>query len=219
MADSQETTTQNSTVEQWTQALEKSVGSPGGGAGAAVMLGIAASLVSMVAGYTEAAPNQREELDGVLRRARSMRRTAMQLADADSEASHAFGRAFAMEAGPAREEAIREASVTAAESSAELGEYAIEAIEDVSWLAQQGNPALIADVVVAFGALRAALTGARTNASFDLAALKSAGSNLDEVRAQHPQLWETVHRLDAAITRIDAATAALDHRAAPTSSH
>lgn len=49
-----EITTQESTVEDWTHALGKPIGAPGGGAGAGVMLAIAASLTSMVAGYTDA---------------------------------------------------------------------------------------------------------------------------------------------------------------------
>lgn len=219
MAASTEITTQNSTVETWSTALAESVGSPGGGAGAGVMLGIAASLTSMVAGYTHAEPDQQEELEAIHVRAQNLRRTALQLADDDAEASNAFGAAFKLERGPARDDAVRAAAVGAAESSAVLGDHAIEAIEDVAWLAQYGNRALIADVVVAFGALRAAVAGARTNVSFDLATLRSAGSTLDEIKQQHPELWATTQRLDAAIARIDAATDAVDHRAAPTDSH
>lgn len=218
MADSTEITTQNSTVETWTTALAESVGSPGGGAGAGVMLGVAASLTSMVAGYTHADSDQQDQLEGIHLRAQNLRRTALQLADDDAAASHAFGAAFKLERGPARDEAIRQAAVGAAESSAALGDHAIEAIEDLAWLAQHGNRALIADVVVAFGALRATLTGARTNVSFDLATLRSAGSTLEEIQQQHPKLWATTRRLDEAISRIDTSTAAVDHRAAPTES-
>jgi formiminotetrahydrofolate cyclodeaminase len=106
--------------------------------------------------------------------------------------------------------------VEAAKASALLGERAIDAINDLGWLASNGNPALIADVVVAFGALRAAVTGARTNVSFDLAALTSAGATLEQIREQHPALWATVEHLDAAVERIDGLTAGIDHRAAPT---
>lgn len=216
MADAAEITTENSTLEKWTSALAEPVGSPGGGAGAGVMLAIAASLTSMVAGYTEPADEQRDELDAVIARAQKLRQVALQLADEDAEASEAFGKAFAMERGAERKKAIREASLGAARSSVILGEHAADAIDDLSWLAEHGNSALIADVVVAFGALRAAVTGARTNASFDLAALKSSGSSLEQVREQHPKLWASVEALDTALDRIDAATNAVDDRAAPT---
>jgi hypothetical protein len=52
--------------------------------------------------------------------------------------------------------------------------------------------------------------------SFDLGSLRSAGTGLDEVREQHPDLWASVEKLNAAMERIDELTAAIDHRAAPT---
>ena len=216
MNDSELVTTQISTVDEWTKALAESTGSPGGGAGTGVMLSIAASLTSMVAGYTEAEEAQREQLNGIHSRAHELRRIALQLADDDASASNAFGAAFRLDPGPERDEAIHQASVHAAKASAVLGERAIDAIEDLGWLASNGNPALIADVVVGFGALRAAIAGARTNVSFDLASLTSAGTALEEIRKQHPELWNTVTRLSDALDRIDGLTAGVDKKAAPT---
>ncbi|SEB36329.1 Formiminotetrahydrofolate cyclodeaminase [Paramicrobacterium humi] len=214
MADRTVITTHVSTVDEWTRALAESIGSPGGGAGAGVMLAIGASLTSMVAGYTDASDDP--QLKGVLSRARERRSVALQLADDDASASAAFGAAFRLDKGAERDKAIAEASVEAAQASAALGEYAIDAVDDLVWLAEHGNPALIADVVVAFGALRAAITGARTNVSFDLASVTSSGVSFEEVREQHPQLWDTITRLNDAIDRIDSVTTAVDHRAAPT---
>ncbi len=98
MNDSESVTTQQSTVEEWTKALAESTGSPGGGgAGTGVMLSIAASLTSMVAGYTEAEEAQREQLAGIHSRAHELRRTALQLADDDASASNAFGAAFRLD--------------------------------------------------------------------------------------------------------------------------
>jgi formiminotetrahydrofolate cyclodeaminase len=213
MHESGEVTTQGSTVEEWTLALAESTGSPGGGAGTGVMLAIAASLTSMVAGYTEGGHAELADLHG---RARVLRENALQLADEDAVASKAFGAAFRLDPGPDRDDAIHRASVDAAKASAVLGDRAIAAIEDLGWLAAHGNPALIADVVVAFGALRAAIAGARTNVSFDLSSLTSAGADLDKVRQDHPHLWETVRRLSEALNRIDELTASVDEKAAPT---
>lgn len=215
MDDSAAVTTQDSTVEEWTRALAESTGSPGGGAGTGVILAIAAALASMVAGYTET-DDRRRELRDIHERAHLLREDALRLADEDAAASTAFGAAFRLEPGPERDDAIHQASVTAAKASAVLGDRAIEAIADLGWLATNGNPALVADVVVAFGALRAAVAGARTNVSFDLAALTKAGSPLEQVRGEHPELWTTVERLTAALEQIDQLTAAIDHRAAPT---
>lgn len=216
MTNSEPATTQHSTVEDWTAALAESSGSPGGGAGTGVMLSIAAALTSMVAGYSEAEGQQRDELSAIHARARELREAALRLADEDASASNAFGAAFRLDPGPEREEAVHQASVDAAKASAVLGERAIDAIEDLGWLASHGNPALVADVVVGFGALRAAIAGARTNVSFDLASLTSAGTSLEEVREQQPGLWTTVGRLSDALERIDQLTAGVDTKAAPT---
>jgi formiminotetrahydrofolate cyclodeaminase len=209
--DSNEVTTRSSTVEDWTEALAQSVGSPGGGAGAGVMLAIAASLASMVAGYTDA-EGQQQELAKVHSRVRSLRETALRLADEDASASRNFGAAFRLDPGPERDEAIHRASVEAAKASALLGERAIDAIADFEWLAANGNPALVADVVVALGALRAAVTGARTNVSFDLSALRSAGQTPEQIREEQPALLRAVENLDAAVDRIDRLTSEVNER-------
>jgi formiminotetrahydrofolate cyclodeaminase len=178
------------------------------------MLAVAASLMSMVAGYSE-----HEGADTVPElhdRARSLRETALRLADEDSEASAAFGAAYRLEKGPERDAAIGEASVAAARASSVLGRHAVDAIDDLEWLALHGNPALIADVVVALGALRAAVTGARTNVSFDLAAVSRAGRSPQQVRSQNPDVWRSVTLFDEARERIDGIMAAVDDRAAPT---
>ncbi|MFD5278353.1 cyclodeaminase/cyclohydrolase family protein [Pseudarthrobacter sp. NPDC058362] len=216
MDDSAAVTTQGSTVEEWTRALAESTGSPGGGAGTGLMLAVAASLTSMVAGYTEADGGARGEVERIRTRAQTLRAEALRLADEDATASQAFGAAFRLESGPERDEAIRAASVEAAKASAVLGDRAIAAVDDLAWLAANGNRALVADVVVAFGALRAAVAGARTNVSFDLGALRSAGSTLEDIRRQHPALWSTVERLTGALERIDGLAAGIDDRAAPT---
>jgi formiminotetrahydrofolate cyclodeaminase len=209
-------TTSNSSVDEWMRALSESTGSPGGGAGAGVMLAIAASLTSMVAGYTERQHDNEATVDAILERARSLRDDALGLADDDATASAAFGSAFRLEKGPQRDEAIRRASIDAAGTSATLGGRAVEAIDDLDWLARNGNRALVADVVVACGALRAAVAGARTNVSYDLGTLRSTGEGLGEIERDNPALWQSVKTFDAALARIDRLTAELDPRAAPT---
>ena len=180
------------------------------------MLAIAASLTSMVAGYTERDDHNPGDVDAILRRSHALRDDALDLADEDSTASHAFGAAFHLDKGPRRDEAIRHASVSAAGTSAALGRRAVIAIDDLAWLAHHGNRALVADVVVACGALRAAVAGARTNVSFDLGTLTSTGESLGQVEHDNPSLWASVKTFDDALARIDRLTASLDRRAAPT---
>ncbi|GGE99163.1 cyclodeaminase/cyclohydrolase family protein [Mycetocola zhadangensis] len=215
MDDSAQVSARTSTIDDWTTALAQSTGAPGGGAAAGVMLAIAYSLTSMVAGYTEVDDTLRAELDAVKDRARTGRKTALRLADEDAAASKAFGRAFRIEPGAGREDAIREASVQAAESSADLGITGAEAVSDLEWLATHGNPALVADIAVACGALRAAVAGARANIGFDLGSLTSSGEALENVRRQHPLLWKTVQQLDDVLAGIDRLTAEIEGRAVP----
>lgn len=209
-------TTQDSTVDDWTQGLAEANGSPGGGAASGVMLAMAASLTAMVARYSHPKDGRNADVERITERADEARAAALRLADEDAIASEAFGAAFRVEEPDERAQAIRSASITAAGTSAALGARAAEAISDLEWLAEHGNPALVADIAVAFGALRAAIVGARTNVSFDLGSLTSAGEDLRQVREDQPELWSAVQACDDAIDRIDAATRALDPRAAPT---
>lgn len=200
-------TTRDATIDRWTAHLGEAQGDPGGGAAAGVMLSLAAGLISMVARYSGA--------EEVVARAGELRQAALDAADADAEASAAFGAAFRRD-DEGRAQAIREASLEAAHSSARLGDRARSAVPDLEHLAAHGDPGLVADVAVAAAALRAALASARTNLSYDLATLRSAGDTLDEVRAAHPDLWASVAALDDAIARVDGLTTRIDDRAAPT---
>ncbi|WP_411558318.1 cyclodeaminase/cyclohydrolase family protein [Plantibacter sp. MPB07] len=230
-ADTDEVSTEHSSVSTWMQALGTATGNPGGGAASGLMLAIAAGLTAMVAGYTRAthatedASGQDENgseaeaeatIAALRTRAEARSELALRLADEDAHASRAFGSAFRLPAGVERDEAIRGASIEAAAASARLGEHAVDAIDDLAWLTEHGNPALIADVAVAIGALRAAITGARTNVSFDLGSVRSAHGSLEEVRADEPRLWELVPVFDRALERIDRLAASIDSEAAPT---
>ncbi|GHD41662.1 formiminotransferase-cyclodeaminase [Mycetocola manganoxydans] len=202
-----------STVDRWTAALAESTGSPGGGAASGVMLAIAYSLTSMVAGYTSVSDSLADELSALRARATAGRKTALLLADSDAAASESFGSAFRLKPHEGRADAIRDASVEAAHASADLGKQGAAAVGDLEWLAEHGKPALIADVAVACGALRAAVAGARANVNFDLSALESgsAGSSAP-VAEEHPVLWETVQELDAVLARIDRLAAEIEGR-------
>jgi formiminotetrahydrofolate cyclodeaminase len=216
MQNSETVSARRSTIDEWTEALAESTGSPGGGAASGVMLAIAYGLTSMVAGYTQLDGDLARECAELRERARAGRETALRLADQDAAASESFGSAFRLERGKQREDAIRDASVEAARASAALGKQGTDVVSDLEWLTRHGNPALIADVAVACGALRAAIAGARTNISFDLGSLTSSGESLSDVRKRHPVLWETVEELDAVLARIDRLSDEIEGHATPT---
>lgn len=64
------------------------------------MLTIAASLTSMVNGYTEPEEHQRTELTDLRALTHSLREAALELADEDASVGQAFGAAFRLELGP-----------------------------------------------------------------------------------------------------------------------
>jgi formiminotetrahydrofolate cyclodeaminase len=216
MQNSETVSARRSSIDEWTEALAESTGSPGGGAASGVMLAIAYGLTSMVAGYTQLDGDLARECAELRERARAGRETALRLADQDAAASESFGSAFRLERGKQREDAIRDASVEAARASAALGKQGTDVVSDLEWLTRHGNPALIADVAVACGALRAAIAGARTNISFDLGSLTSSGESLSDVRKRHPVLWETVEELDTVLGRIDRLSDEIEGHATPT---
>lgn len=217
MDNNEAASTANSTIASWISALGLSNGAPGGGSASGIMLAIAASLTSMVCGYTSTEDqDQQDSLSSIDSRAQQLISKALELGDQDAAVTNAFGAAFRKEPGPDKQKAVEVASVQAAQASAALGELALTAIADLAWLAEHGNRALIADVAVGLGALRAAVTGARTNLSFDLSKLATDQTGLAEVRDAHPHLWHVVEELTAAREEIDRITAEIDHRAAPT---
>jgi formiminotetrahydrofolate cyclodeaminase len=181
-------TTEGSTVEQWTARLAESVGDPGGGAASAVMLAMATALTSMVAGYAH-------DADDIRDRARSRRTRALELADEDARVSKQLGAALRRDDG-GRDVAVSESSERGARSSIAIADLALDSIGDLELLAERLTPLLTADVAVAVAALRAALTGARTNLAADAA----------EVEAQDDATGRSaaIDRCDAGLERLAA---------------
>lgn len=147
-------------VSSWLAELAQPKGSPGGGAAGAVMLGISAALMRMVAAYT---PDDSRVAESAGRLAR-LREEALDAADEDGARSAAFGAALALPADdPTRAERVRGSAVDAARSSAMLGAVGIRLIPELRLLVSRGNPALAADLAIAAEALVAGLSGASVN--------------------------------------------------------
>uniref|UniRef100_UPI003989FB8A cyclodeaminase/cyclohydrolase family protein n=1 Tax=Mycetocola sp. TaxID=1871042 RepID=UPI003989FB8A len=81
MKNSEKVSARRSTIDEWTQALAESSGSPGGGAASGVMLAIANCLTSMVASNTQAEGDLERECVELRQRAGAGRETALRLAD------------------------------------------------------------------------------------------------------------------------------------------
>ncbi|MFS0894676.1 cyclodeaminase/cyclohydrolase family protein [Microbacterium sp. 179-I 3D3 NHS] len=147
-------------LDGWLAELGRPHGAPGGGAAAGVMLGIAASLLRMVAEYTP--DDDRAARCG--ERLADVRAEALAAVEADGVSSAGFGAALALPADdPDRDARVRDAAVDAAVSSVRLGDVGIRLIPEIRLLADIGNPHLTADLAVASEALRAGISGAIIN--------------------------------------------------------
>lgn len=151
-------------LAEWVDRLAHAKGAPGGGAACGVMTGIAAGLLGMVAAYTADDVEARQAEQRLSR----TRRQALNAAEEDGVRSAAFGAALAMDQGPDRERAVREATVEAVASALDVGRVAASLLEEVRLLADIGNPHVEADLRVAVEALRAALEGTNHTARANL---------------------------------------------------
>lgn len=157
-------------MDAWLDALSQPHGSPGGGAASGVMLGIATSLMGMVAAYTPDNPTASDCGDRLARE----RREALEAVEADGIVSARFGAALALPAeDPDRDERVREGAVDAAESVAKLGMIGVALVSDARVLAAAGNPHLAVDLAVAVEALRAGLSGTALNLRANLQAARN----------------------------------------------
>ncbi|NYD69751.1 cyclodeaminase/cyclohydrolase family protein [Herbiconiux flava] len=194
MGDEIGATTGGASVRAWLGRLAEPVGDPGGGAASGVMLGMACALTAMVAGYSR--HEHPLAARAIAERADARRERALDLADVDARESAEFGAAYHEPRGEPRDEAVRSAGSAAARTSADLAELALEALDDLEALAPLAPAFLRPDVAVAAAALRAALTGARTNLAADLDEVARHGASAA------PSLDEGLARFDRALERL-----------------
>ena len=194
-------------IGPWLEELAESDGNPGGGAAAALMLGVAAALMSMSAGYVSASGPAQAELAGLQARAKQLRIDALGLADRDAKASADFGEASAQPPSEQRDRQLAEACLQAAKSSAALGALAMTAVNDLRWLDQHAKPQLVADVAAALGMVRAVLQAASSNLRYDLSQLPFGPAH-----AQHSGLWDTAASLERAMQTAAQLAARVDAR-------
>lgn len=185
-------------LDGWLAQLGQPNGAPGGGAASGVMLGIAASLLRMVAEYTPEDPRASECADRLAR----TREEALEAAQSDGILSAGFGAALALSKDdPERDGRVRDAAIEAAESSTRLGAIGIRLLPEVRVLTEIGNPHLLADLAVAAEALRAGLAGAGINlrANLQIArkhdAPEPVGSALDAEASRLTEAQNAVARI------------------------
>ncbi|MEH3088590.1 MAG: cyclodeaminase/cyclohydrolase family protein [Microbacterium arborescens] len=173
------------TVEDFLAALARDQGDPGGGAAAAVVTAIAASLGQMVCRYSP------DETAAVVagRRLGDLRTRAMAAAQHDATASGGLGAALRPAepgAEAERDRRIVVAATRAATTSALVGAVALAVWDQLRVVADVGDRHLSADVAVAAGAVAAGLGGAATNLRGGLTLLAAHGDAAEETARLAP---------------------------------
>ena len=186
-------------------ALAAKVPAPGGGATAALHLGQAAALVSMVARYTTGARYAEHQalVDSVCERADAARGLALRLMQDDMAAFGAVIAAYQLPKSTEPEADSRSAAIAAAAArAAAVPADVVDASADVLGLAEDlfpvANRNVISDIAAAADAARAAATTARVNVEINLPSIPDP--------AARESLLARINVVDALAERADTLT-------------
>lgn len=189
------------TLQEFENAIKSSDPTPGGGTVAAVALGQAAALVTMVAELTlgsERWVDAHAEATEARSVAADIMPRASYLADADAAAFDAVVNAFKLpksneEEKDVRREAIRAATLGAAEVPFETAEHACALLPHVLAMAERGNSNAASDAGVASLMATAAAKGAVFNVIINLNSLPDTMGV--EMRQALPAMEEEIRLL------------------------
>jgi len=164
------------TVRELMDRLASDSPVPGGGSASALVAGISACLVSMVAELSTAYAADHGTEETRAAGAAAGRRLAdrlLTIADADAAAFSGFGTAMRMPRATdaeraARTRAIRDAARAAAGAPLECMEACLDVVRSAETLAGRSNPNLASDLVVASVLAEAAARGAAANVEVNL---------------------------------------------------
>jgi len=193
-----------STLSEFEAAVKSSDPTPGGGTVAAVALGQAAALLSMVADLTLASERWSDAHDAAHEAklvAEAVMPHASRLADADAAAFDAVVAAFKLPKGSdeekqVRRDEIRAATLGAAEVPFETAQQACDLLPHVLAMAQHGNSNAASDAGVASLMATAAAKGAVFNVLINLNALPETMG--ETMRMALPQMEENIRNIGRA---------------------
>ena len=162
-------------VDDWLAELGSAAPAPGGGAAAALTAATAAGLVEMVANLTTGrARYARYEPDTtrILTRAGQLRAEAIALIERDATAFRELMAAYRIDrADPGRDDAIRAATMAAAQPPLSIAALAAEVADLAAELPGRSNRTVLSDVAVAASTAAAAIESAAINVEINLSGL------------------------------------------------
>jgi formiminotetrahydrofolate cyclodeaminase len=199
------------TIGKWLDALASPTPAPGGGAAAALNAAVGAALIEMACNLTIGRPRYAQQEAGMraaLAEATKLRSRALHLAAADVEAFGAVSEAYKLpketdEQRQTRTERIERALVGATEVPLNTAVLAGEVLQLARRILDGTNVNVLADVVAAAIAARAALEVALINVEANLAAIRapSRGKELTERLAEVSRLAAEAERTVRSIRR------------------
>ena len=154
----------NQSIENFLEELASKKPTPGGGAAAAVAGATGASLVEMVGNLTKG----NSEAGKIARKAKTLGRELLRLADEDVEAFDAVMRAYKSR----NKEDIKDALIKAANVPSRVAKLSIELIALAKIIGKIGNKNAISDAKTALYLAEAAKKGAEENVKINLSVLK-----------------------------------------------
>ncbi|PPK71183.1 cyclodeaminase/cyclohydrolase family protein [Actinokineospora auranticolor] len=195
-------------IGEFLERLADRVPAPGGGAAAALQVGLGAALVGMVGRYSlgEKYAAHRDVVERVVGESDRLRVAALRLAEEDAVAFGAVAAAYGLprdgaEAKAARSAAIAEALVGAGRPPVAVVGVAREVVGLAEELLPIGNRNVITDVAAAVEAARGAAACGRVNVEINLGGIK------DE--AARAELVAGCADVDEILARCDRVTAAV----------
>ena len=184
-------------LAEFLDALGSSQPTPGGGAGAAVALGMGAALVGMTARLTTGRRRFRAvqaDMERVIERCDAIRASALVLAAADAAAYGDVMAAFALPRGTEAERRARRTTIARAAEHAsrvplQVAGTAAKVIELAAETATKGNPSVISDAGAGAALARTAIRISEMNVQANLGSIDDEAiraelaAELDEARA------------------------------------
>jgi len=186
-------------LADFTSAAAAKQPTPGGGAIAAALLALGASMGEMAARYSEGRDGAEAVPDEIAALA-TLRARGLALVDADAEVFAGVGAAYAMPRDDDEQKALRKAAIKAALGTAlgpprEACALALEGLDLLQSLETHANPNLISDVGVAAYALGAAARSAWLNVLVNIRGIDK-GAPRDAALAEGATLLADVARLE-----------------------
>ncbi len=195
------------TLHEFLERVAAATPTPGGGAVAAMAGACGAALAEMVAALPRTrqnAPDERAALDQVRPALTAARARLERLADLDVEAFDRLLVAFRLPKGSDAEKAARQAAIADATKDAtlvplETARVSADVLMLLETVADAGNRAAAADLLVAIGIVRAAADGAAANVRANLGTLADQAFTASSMRRLTATLEDATRSAHTAI--------------------